>query len=140
MFEFSNFLQCALQCIRNFDLKTCWRSVIQHFNLKDKYNYFFSPSESWDTQHACCIYFTSIRLKLTVCSGAAKLDKKFEDVKNPLALPGLYWLIAHQQCPGHRPAWIAVSKRSALTRHCPGQRWTDEKCKCVPDSAESRRQ
>ena len=47
------------------------------------YDIFFS-TESWDAQLACCIYFTSIRLKLTG-SRAAKLDKNLKDVKGPVS-------------------------------------------------------
>ena len=100
--KFLNFSQCASQDIRSMNLKklVSTKSVIKIIILKLNLFWFFS-AEHWYTQFACCVYFyinqtktNSVvvelqRLKLTVWYRAAKFDTNLEDVKKPLALPGM---------------------------------------------------
>ena len=64
-FWLSNFFHCASQFIKTLTSKNCFAQCCSNVNFKDKLDFFLQKVET-HAQLACSVYFTWIRLKITV--------------------------------------------------------------------------
>ena len=89
-FQFYHFWQCALQCIKKVDLKKvfCTYYVVKFFILKDKLDLFFAVMKA-ETHSFPTAFVLHQSDQNWQWSRDSKFHKIWEDVKVPLAFPGL---------------------------------------------------